>query len=321
MKKSKFTCSSKSLNILAFVLVVLYIPISLIYTCNYYASYNYYEQLFAQMLKESTDYNTLLAHEDSQSSEGVPEPTDLPLFSDGAEAVVFAYNNFLNANECQLLLEGNIKIIAKAPVIGDLTINVRTQANKAKFSSGELVFEMLQYEANNQYNVNETAYNVFKDGKRYQKKGQPYVGTDNKLYGNYGDEQLVELKNSINDPKFYTINSSVINSVSYFKINRHPISKKIVGYEVSVRLNSIKATADLVSLIKEQGKMSSLPVYKELSLSMILDTTGRIVILKASEEYTSSRNQAPFGDIPLHIFYNYTEYYSWDKPTMEMPQF
>ncbi len=257
------------------------------------------------LLNEISDYNNQNTQESANNYTNIDEGSNIPLFTDSKQAIIFAYNRFLTATSYELYSYGDI--ILNSPDL-NLTYNGKANFRAIQFASGNQYVETIKKQTSGSIDVNFTraAKWYFANGVRYD-VGTKQISMDgNKLYATYSEGWSLNADPLAKRISFYDINLSTIISAEPLQIIYHPITKKIYQYYVTIKLHPINSTMEYKKIIKEQGG-DSYARFSDITIKCILNSSGDISSMVINELYSVDANVV---GRPLNINVKDTFYYS-----------
>jgi hypothetical protein len=275
----------------------------------------------SSLLNSTYDFNSQVQDEYAAGNDVVLPTTsdDIPLFSDSKTAAIYAMNKFNNYSSFEMLSDADVLMTA----IGK-SLMMKVQMHTIKYNSGNYYMEIERYQMTPSglidFGLTHGYKWYYKQGKHYEMVTKNVSKYGNDLYAYYYNYRYNKKWDSLtNQINFYKIDNSTISSGSNFQVVYHPISNKIVQYQLTVEINPVLATRDYVKHYQEQSYIYN-HVYKSLTIHMVLSNTGDIMTIRAEEEYNG---EGDWKGIPYSVnfkdIFNYTLVSYNETPSVSEP--
>ena len=286
----RFVTNIKFVNYLIFVLLISFVVVFAYLLANFMEN-DRRNQLASSNQKEQDYWYTQSQIISSGTDIVVPEfESETPLFANGKQAVISAFNSLINST-CYELETGGVSY---ANAVGtNRTITV--QGACYKFADG------LQFDRNfrkddasiaNQDLAVEMVY--FKD-KKYQREGRLIV-QNGKLSGEFSSEFYV-VNSQIKSHPFYVINYDTIKRCTEFSISKS--GGKIYSYDVKIELDTTSAVKYYAQEVKEEGG-TSIPRFDYINLTCKIDAKGNLIRYDVVEEMNADKSVPVLGNVTAH---------------------
>ena len=252
--------------------------------------YARYEAIYAEMLKESKDFND----NNKYNNSGNKVERETPIFTDASTAIDYAYNNYMGAGFSEYEVTGVISAQASG-----ITIPIYINQTQIIYSSGIILSENRVYVEDDKFNVTDATQRVYKDGKIYKRqvKGEniAYNRETNVISANYGSKKFkFETEEAFTT---YTINKSTITRELYFKVNYNPYNGQVESYSASASLHTRNAVSGYDNRLKREGGLAVTPKFSKLEIHCVINRDGTLKSAVIKESYSSTRNVPVLGTV------------------------
>ncbi len=253
--------------------------------------YARYEAIYAEMLKESNDFNNNNNYNNSCNS-GIEK--EKPMFTDAKTAIDYAYNNYINSEFSEYEVIGNITAQASG-----ITLPIYVQQIQIIYPSGAILCENRVWVEDDKFGVIDSTQRVYNNGKIYKRNAKVDKMTFNKSTGeitaDYGDK---EFKYEI-DENFATfiVNKNTITRDLYFKVNYNPYTGQVESYSASASLHTKNAVDGYDKRLMREGTLAELPKFSKLEIHCVINRDGSLKSAVIKESYTSTRKVPVLGTV------------------------
>ena len=252
--------------------------------------YARYEAIYAEMLKESNDFN----NNNNYNNSGSNVKKETPIFTDAITAIDHAYNRYINSEFSEYEVKGVITAQASG-----ITLPIYVEQVQIIYPSGVILSENRIWVEDDKFGVIDSTQRVYKDGKIYKRNVKSDKMTFNKETGeitaDYGDKKY---KFEI-DENFSTfiVNKNTITRDLYFKVNYNPYTGEVESYSASASLNTKSAVEGYDKRLKREGTLSEIPKFSKLEIHCVIDRDGALKSAVIKESYSSTRKVPVLGTI------------------------
>lgn len=292
-KFDKFVTNIKFINYLIFVAIVAFVA-TFAFVANKISA-NERARVQAEITErerqELYNQNHIASGGQDIVSEGLTTSTEKQLFTNGKQAVIYAFEKLWSSSMYELKTTGTT-------VAGAVGVNktILIQCYGYRFASGVELSQTYRYDSDsiaNQTAATETAY---KNNKKYLRHGT-FVN-NNGVYGGIFDSNLVLQSNSkLTGRAFYLINSSTVQKCTAFDITKK--DGKISYYTVSVWLDPATSTRNYAQSIMEEAE-TSYPSFDYINLNCKIDARGNLISFGVVEEMNATKNVPVLGNVNAH---------------------
>lgn len=281
----------KVMNICVWLCVICYLFAFFSAYFKINGEYERYEAIYAQMLKESSDFNNSYNYENSSSSATNKET---PMFTDATNAIDYSYNNFLNAEFSEYEATGTV-VAGGAGV----SLTVKGYQKQIKYTSGAILCECRIWADDNKFGITNANQRLFKNGKVYIRTvfadKMSYNQQTGEIMADYSDKEFeYEVDN---DFSTYAINKNTITRDLYFKVNYDPYTGQVKSYSASASINTKYGVEKYDERLQREGWLSKLPVFSKLEIHCVIGRDGALQSATINESYSSKKNLSVIGDV------------------------
>lgn len=253
--------------------------------------YARYEAIYAEMLKESSDFNNNNNYNNAGNT-GITKET--PKFTDATSAIDFAYNNYINSEFSEYEVIGNISAQASG-----ITLPIYVHQIQIIYPSGTILCENRIWVEDDKYGVIDSTQRVYKEGNIYKRNVKADKMSFNKSTGeitaNYGDKKYkFEIQENF---ATFIINKDTITRDLYFKVNYNPYNGQVESYSASASLHTKRAVDGYDNRLKREGTLSEIPSFSKLEIHCVIDRDGQLKSAVIKESYSSTRKVPVLGTV------------------------
>lgn len=238
------------------------------------------DSTYEREVENANKYNSLITKPKTEFYEE-------PIFSNGIDAFLTAWDNYNNASS--YTITGLNTTYAYPPMVGEYIVLASIRAGK--WQDGYTFQELHKYQQKGStsfVDMNEGTQKYSNSTERYSratKNGISYNANTKYVSASYKTNFTKESEYTPVTPICYVINKDTINLCTYFKTNRLP-SGKIMNYEVEIKLNPKTGVEGYDESIKKGGDLDNNPVFDAVTLNATIDTNGYFTSITADETYT-----------------------------------
>ena len=313
-KIEKYGFNIKTLNIVIAVLVAMFtIGFFVIYS-NKKAELNLKSEQYSAMLKqiEQNQLNSIFTN--VTPNDGTIDPSKVaedPIFRNGKEAVVFAFDKFYSYTNYETECTG----ITHAKAVG-VDVEVLFTTKSAKWTDGMEYDQSIRIETKTNFGQSGADEIVYLNGK-YLRTGKNLKNNNGTLSADFsGEYKKVESK--LTKRPIYLINNQTVLYSKAFSFIRDK-DNKIMYYTATIMIDGNAAGKDYGIATQEQGG-TSFPKFKEVEISCNIDRNGNLINYTTIEKYEVSKKVVV--DVTTTLTNEYiTVIKSFNKtPTIPKPQ-
>ncbi len=284
--------SNKLFKTYSIILIIVF-AISLSY-CYFFINYNKssehgnYLTTLDNIKKFQGNYNTI------KNPSGNSQKEDTPLFTDGYTALLDAYSNFLELENCEVIITGLIKASAKV-----VKYNIELQCEIRKVDGDvESIVKLYCAESKDRCSASKCVYKgdtilEYKCNSTYKQNGNIIANFDGISPIKHNVQTYKSQRGTLPGELYYTINDKTVTGTSNFYIKRD-LTGKISGYNTDFSLSPTTSTTKYAKMLQGILDGSKNYVFSNCKGSLSLDENGVLKSLQTSENFTLDFNL--FGD-------------------------
>ena len=272
----------KFLNIVTIAMAALFVFLFIAFSFKANSIDNYYENLYNQMQANLEKYNLNLINNSASSNGSASAEKEQPLFKNGIDAVVSAFELFYAYTSYEVKASG----VITSEAVGQ-NIEIIMNGHFIKFDKDLEYQETRKIETKTNFGQTSASKVVYKNGQKYTCPGSNVQRDDMDLTATYSNN-FSKTESSLNSIAFYLINKQTVLSENYYTIKRNP-DGSINCYYASVELSPYTSITNYAKEIQEMGK-STLPKFSRISLTCIIDKTGHLISMSTNEFMTLTKN-------------------------------
>ena len=253
--------------------------------------YARYEAIYAEMLKESNEFNDNNKFNNSNNG-GVKRET--PMFDNATSAIDYAYNHYINSEFSEYEVTGTV--VAQA---GDISLPVKVLQKQIIYPSGTVLCECRLWVDGNKFNITEANQRIYKKGKVYIRA----VKADKMSYNEQTGEITADYANktfefeSDDDFATFTISKETITRELYFKVNYDPYNGQVKSYSASASIHTRGGVEKYDERIQREGGLTQLPNFTKLEVHFVVGRDGSLQNATINECYSSYKQIPVLGNI------------------------
>lgn len=213
------------------------------------------------------------------------------LFSNGKQAVIYAFDKMISSSMYELVGTGK----SYASAAGTSRV-VDMSTYGCKYSDGMQLGQTCRKDGASIANQSAATQMLYYNQKKYKREGS-LTTINGTLSGTFSGDFKLVADSQLHSYPFYVINSSTVLKCTNFSISKS--DGKISQYNVSVQLDASLSTIYYGQAIMEEGG-TTYPVFYYVYLDCVIDGAGNLKSYTITEEMDVTKNVPVLGNCTAH---------------------